>query len=52
MLFNRFWDFFTYVFRIFKLDRRPEYIKVEDDEIEFGKLSDPNAPPYTFVILR
>lgn len=54
MSFNSFWNFFTYIFRIFKKDRRPEYTKVEDDDYEmaYGKLTDFDTPTYTFVIVR
>jgi len=54
MTLNIFWDCFTYMCRIFKKDRIPDYIKVEgdDDEIAYGKLSDFDTPPYTFVIIR
>lgn len=53
MSFDSFWKFFTYIFRIFKRDKRPEYTKLEDDEfeIEFGKLSDCSTPVYEFILI-
>ena len=53
MSFDRLWNLFTYIFRIFKRDRRPEYSRVEDnDELEYGRLTDFDTPVYTFVIVR
>ena len=34
MLLDTFWDFFTYIFRIFKRDKHPEYTKLEDNDYE------------------
>ncbi len=31
MSFNAIWNLFTYICRIFKTDRRPEYTKVDDE---------------------
>ncbi len=54
MSFDRLWDLFTYIFRIFKRDRRPEYSKIEEDdiELEYGRLTDFDTPVYSFVIIR
>ena len=55
MSFNKIWNFFTYICRIFKTERIPEYTKVDDDEIEneYGELTyDFNTSNYTFVIVR
>ena len=54
MTFDRLWNLFIYIFRIFKEDRRPEYLKVEEDEIEleYGRLNDCDTPVYSFVIVR
>lgn len=55
MSFNKLWDLFTYIFRFFKKNRRPEYSKVleeDEDELEYGRLNDFDSPVYTFVIER
>jgi|LakMenE01Jun11ns_1017448.scaffolds.fasta_scaffold7466560_2 hypothetical protein len=58
MTFDKLWNIFTYVFRIFKRERRPEYVIFDnnssDDEFEYeyDRLGDFNAPVYSFVIAR
>jgi hypothetical protein len=57
MSLNSIWNLFTYIFRIFKTDRRPEYTKVDDeyeyDDDEYDELTyDFNNSNYTFVIVR
>ncbi len=57
MSLNSIWNLFTYIFRIFKTDRRPEYTKVDDeyeyDNDEYDELTyDFNTSNYTFVIVR
>ena len=53
MSLNSIWNLFTYIFRIFKTDRRPEYSRLEeDDELEYGRLTDFDTPTYSFVIVR
>ena len=47
MLLYYIWNFFTYVFRIAKRDRTPEYLKVDDD-IKYNELSDIETPDFTF----
>jgi hypothetical protein len=49
MSFNSIWNFFTYICRICKTDRRPEYTKVDDDiESEYDELTYGfNTPNYT-----
>ena len=43
---DKIWNFFTYIFRIFKRDKRPEYIKVKDElgieDFNYDKLEDLN----------
>jgi hypothetical protein len=41
MSFNTLWNLFTYICRIFKKGRRPEYTKIDDDDIEseYGELT-------------
>lgn len=53
MTFNTIFNFFTYIFRIFKKDKRPQYTTLESDdyEIEYGKLTEGDTPNYTFVII-
>ena len=46
---------FTYVFRIFKKDRRPAYYSnfdLDEEELEYGLLPDTDVSKYTFVIIR
>ncbi len=52
MTFDSIWNFFTYIFRIFNKDRRPEYIKAQDDELECIEINETQREPYTFVIIR
>lgn len=53
MTFDSIWNFITYIFRIFKEDRRPEYIKAQsDDELEYIEINELQREPYTFVIIR
>ena len=47
MLLYYIWNFFTYVFRIAKRDRTPEYLKVDDD-IEYHELQDIENLNFTF----
>ena len=53
MVFNKIWDFFTYIFhefkRLIKQDLRPESVKMYDD-IELNQKYD--VSKYTFVIIR
>lgn len=53
MSLNKIWEFFTYIFRVFKKDKRPEYTKVCDNddeyEIEFNKLNDFDTTTYNFL---
>lgn len=56
MSLNSIWNLFTYIFRIFKTDRRPEYTKVHDEyeyyNDEYDELTyDFNTSNYTFVIV-
>ena len=58
MSFNTLRNYVIYIFqkftRIFKIDTRPEYTRVEedDDEIEYGKLNDSDEITYSFVFLK
>ena len=59
MSFNILSNYVIYIFqkfrRIFKIDRRPEYTKVEeddDDEIDYDKLNDSDEITYSFVFLK
>ena len=58
MSFNILSNYVIYIFqkfrRIFKIDRRPEYTKVEedDDEIDYNKLNDSDEIIYSFVFLK
>jgi hypothetical protein len=49
MAFDKLWGFFTYIFRIFKLNRQPEYTIVNDiDDQEYGRLEEENYPQHSF----
>jgi hypothetical protein len=54
MNFNNIWNFFTYIFRIFKTERRPEYIcdLSSDDELEYFEINEKQKDPYKFVMIR
>ena len=58
MSFNILSNYVIYIFqkfrRIFKIDRRPEYTKVEEDdyEIDYNKLNDSDEIIYSFVFLK
>lgn len=58
MSINTLRNYVIYIFqkftRIFKIDRRPEYTKVEedDDEIDYNKLNDSDEIIYSFVFLK
>lgn len=59
MTFDRVWNIFTYIFheftrtftRTFIRTCKPEYSKVDDDDLEYDKLSD-FTPTYSCVIVR
>lgn len=49
MSFDVLWNFVTYIFRIFKSNRQPEYTKVNDGEdLEYGSLPDYQEPKHLF----
>ena len=50
-LWQNLWQNFIYIFRCFDPKRNPKYIE-DDDEFNYRKLTDNNAVPYSFVIIR
>jgi hypothetical protein len=64
MMFDQIWNYFTYIFRLFKIDRRPEYIKnqsiqtlvynfdEDDEEIGYIEFEETKMKHYEFVIIR
>ena len=65
MMFDQIWNYFTYIFRLFKIDRRPEYIKNQsiqnlinnfdndsDEEMGYIEFNDSKMKHYEFVIIR
>jgi hypothetical protein len=65
MVFDQIWNYFTYIFRLFKIDRTPEYIKNQyiqnlvnnfdndsDEEIGYIEFNETKMKTYEFVIIR
>lgn len=63
MTFCQIWNYFTYIFRLFKIDRRPEYIKKQsiqtlvdnfddDEEVGYIEFNETKMKTYEFVIIR
>lgn len=55
MNWSKLWNYLTYIFRFFKKDRNPEYLKINEDneEIifnEYGKLSEFETNNYSFIL--
>jgi hypothetical protein len=64
MTFDQIWNYFTYIFRLFKTDRTPEYLKnqsiqtlvynfdEDDEEVCYIEFNDSKMKQYEFVIIR